>query len=53
MCAMKMYIEIERTTGPLDQRYRTGLRGLSSESCLLNQFNNNIQALAPEVIITH
>ncbi len=34
---MEMYIEIERTTKPLDQRHRTGLRGLSSESCLLNQ----------------
>jgi hypothetical protein len=34
---MEMYIEIERTAEPLDQRHRTGLRGLSSESCLLNQ----------------
>jgi hypothetical protein len=34
---MEMYIEIERTTEPLDQRHRTGLCGLSSESCLLNQ----------------
>lgn len=34
---MEMYIEIERTAEPLDQRHRTGLRGLSGESRLLNQ----------------
>ncbi len=34
---MDMYIKIERTTEPLDQRHCTGLRGLSSEPCLLNQ----------------
>jgi hypothetical protein len=32
-----MNIEVQRTTKSLDQGHRTSLRGLSSESCLLNQ----------------
>lgn len=34
---VKVHIEIQRTAESLDQRYRAGLRCLSSESCFLDQ----------------